>query len=506
MKPHHAAWLTAALLAAAPVAAQTTRAAPDASAAPRVSPFPEPATTAASSPTTGDPLIPPDWWRLGGLARGVGSGLIVRGRPYGNADTGCLICVMVSDAPLAGTARAGINGDATGGGVSIADMARYGSLDSVGLYEEAGSTAPYLVLTNVKYDATHIYPAAGTTFTAVQLAQLRRNMWVVTNSIDPAIAVAPATSDIGFIRAAPMRVFVGVVQTWSPDAIVVGGWTVPGSGRTAAGQVPSAASPQTASFGAPTSQFGRNLVMRYDPTIPGQMLTDEEGEELDMFHAGTIDGAVLFRGYTCQYQPLGKSVATGGPVLPATGSWCYYGGGQMPHIFVADELATSDSFRSNAALINGNQSPAAAVGSRHMMREQDNYSDGNNLRMLEWAQRDVASIAGWQSVSVHLGLFVDGRANDGFHGRGTFDGSPMGQIVINPKAADGAAQNSGAVAILGSTGAGITVTGGGALVTTPSTPASSKAPCSVGTITTDAAYLYVCVAANTWKRATLSAF
>ncbi len=38
------------------------------------------------------------------------------------------------------------------------------------------------------------------------------------------------------------------------------------------------------------------------------------------------------------------------------------------------------------------------------------------------------------------------------------------------------------------------------------TPASSSAPCTAGQIGADAKYIYVCVAANTWKRSALSAF
>jgi hypothetical protein len=38
------------------------------------------------------------------------------------------------------------------------------------------------------------------------------------------------------------------------------------------------------------------------------------------------------------------------------------------------------------------------------------------------------------------------------------------------------------------------------------TPASSSAPCTAGQIGADAKYIYVCVAANTWKRSALSSF
>jgi hypothetical protein len=40
----------------------------------------------------------------------------------------------------------------------------------------------------------------------------------------------------------------------------------------------------------------------------------------------------------------------------------------------------------------------------------------------------------------------------------------------------------------------------------PSTPASSSAGCTIGMITTDPSFIYVCTAANTWKRAALTAF
>lgn len=38
------------------------------------------------------------------------------------------------------------------------------------------------------------------------------------------------------------------------------------------------------------------------------------------------------------------------------------------------------------------------------------------------------------------------------------------------------------------------------------TPSSSSASCTAGTREADASYLYVCIAANTWKRVALSAF
>ena len=42
------------------------------------------------------------------------------------------------------------------------------------------------------------------------------------------------------------------------------------------------------------------------------------------------------------------------------------------------------------------------------------------------------------------------------------------------------------------------------ILKTAKTPASSSATCTTGTIAWDSDYVYVCIAANTWKRATLN--
>lgn len=44
------------------------------------------------------------------------------------------------------------------------------------------------------------------------------------------------------------------------------------------------------------------------------------------------------------------------------------------------------------------------------------------------------------------------------------------------------------------------------IIRTASTPSSSSAPCTTGTISWDTSFVYVCTTTNTWKRATLNAF
>jgi hypothetical protein len=44
----------------------------------------------------------------------------------------------------------------------------------------------------------------------------------------------------------------------------------------------------------------------------------------------------------------------------------------------------------------------------------------------------------------------------------------------------------------------------GALITGPTTPASAAATGTAGTVVWDASFIYVCVAANTWKRVAIA--
>src|SRR5205814_2092886 len=127
--------------------------------------------------------------------------------------------------------RAGINGGYEHG---VPAMAGSPDFDMVSLYNQVGNTPPRLVLHDVKYDATHIYPA--TPLTAEQMALLRPSMWVSTNAVDRSIPTAPAK-----LNTLPRVNRIGsTIIGWAKDgrSITVSGWTVPGSGNAQAEQVP----------------------------------------------------------------------------------------------------------------------------------------------------------------------------------------------------------------------------------------------------------------------------
>jgi len=60
--------------------------------------------------------------------------------------------------------------------------------------------------------------------------------------------------------------------------------------------------------------------------------------------------------------------------------------------------------------------------------------------------------------------------------------------------------DSGAVTFAGT----ISTSAGKLIVTTPETPATAAATGTIGTITWDANYIYVCTATNTWKRVAIA--
>ena len=113
------------------------------------------------------------------------------------------------------------------------------------------------------------------------------------------------------------------------------------------------------------------------------------------------------------------------------------------------------------------------VGSTVVAGEFDTYSDSNQNRLMTWTRRDSAA-GGWPSVSIHLGLQIDGD-------RGTTDGAPMAQVVWN------GVGDSGGVQLCGSGGTcGVSVRADGTTVaailtfaTLPtSEPTGSHAFCS----------------------------
>src|ERR1700712_3115185 len=149
---------------------------------PRLSVFPV-------SPTVGDAYTSPDSLQLGGSAEWASGQLTIRGAPYGYYDTGALLSMATTDAPLTNM-RAGI---ASGYNTGPAAMATDSDFDMVSLYNQTIDMPPRIAASSAVTNADGIarsvtYTATTVNFSpalsAAQIKLLRRSMWLLTNSID----------------------------------------------------------------------------------------------------------------------------------------------------------------------------------------------------------------------------------------------------------------------------------------------------------------------------------
>ncbi len=375
------------------------------------------------NPMQGDPYLSADGIMFGGQKPGIGSQLTIRGQPYGYYDTGTLLSIVDTKRDVF-SSRAGVNGGFEAG---VSPMAMDSGFDMVSVYNQVTTMAPRLVLRNITYDATHIYPHPA--MTKNELSQMRRSMWVTTNSIDASVTLAAAPGAVKQIRC-----YASTVLSWASDgtSIQVSGWTVPGSGHRAAGQLPgklldtSFSSKPTVLFGAPTKAFGDNVILEYDPRAvveDGSQLHSFEGLEMDMWNRATHHYEASFHGITIGYNSLAYDQTTRQPVLPATDSYMIEASGNVP-VGLKMRLITDKQLDLEGFTLRTPASPPPALGSINLLSEEANFIDSNRLRLLTYVQRDQIS-GGWPAASIHIGLHVDGL-------NGTMSGSRMGELVYNP--------------------------------------------------------------------------
>ena len=233
----------------------------------------------------------------------------MRAQPYGFYDMGTVLSLVATTLPLS-SSRAGINGGFEAG---VPAIAAYGYFDSVTLYDSVVASPPPLVLHTVTYDATHVYPA--TPLSPTQIAALRSNMWVLTNSIDSTVSPTPAVPN-----GLPPQIHYGSFVTgWASDgtSVTVVGWTVPGSGHTAGGQVPPTgnldpgAPNATAYFGAPDNRFGGNVVMQSNHTaFPDDRTRSLQGIEFDFQNYDTTNYSLGVYGLSLDYSGINGASPT----------------------------------------------------------------------------------------------------------------------------------------------------------------------------------------------------
>ena len=424
--------------------------------------------------------IDPDSLQLGGAsapdyagqgapphARGAPASLTIHALPYGNYDAAAALSIY-DDAKRREASRDGIGaalerGDGAG---PVGPLSSYPDTEAVNLYSLTHSADARLILHDVTYDAHHVYPHPA--LTRAQLVQLRYGMNVATNSIDPALPAAPP----GASPLLPlMNTYSGFVDGWSADgsSIHVIGWTVVGGHDPRGGQVPGAALDRhwtdyptsTCLFGAPTKNFLNVWVMGYDPTRNGSgtpttsLVHRFEGLELDMYNEALADDEASFHGITVNYSPhtiIGRGSSGSHPVRPAADSYdMLLGGDGIQKILRLTGSPTSTKIDGTTLHVDGNTGIppwTAGTAAKAETMESVTEAEGNRLRVVTWGQRTGPG-QGWRSVSMSVGLIVDGAVGD------PAGGSAMGKVVFNPPG------HPGGVAIMTPGGTGLTVDGGG---------------------------------------------
>ena len=434
-------------------------------------------------PFSGDPYSSPEAVQLGGFAFNDGRAITIRGAPYGYYDTGTLISVVATQNTLFDT-RAGINGGFEQG---VPAMAGDPDFDSVLLYVQPTAMTPRIVASGVAYDACNVY--FNPPLTPAQVALLRTSMWIITNSIDPSLPVTyisnPLPRPTGTNPTLPYtRRYASTIVGWAANgtSIQVSGWTVPGSGQTASGQVPGTSNLDTTGghttptvfIGAPTKQFAQNWFMEYNPTgNPDSQIHQLTGLEVDLDNNGTDHYQICYQGMVIGYNSINPNGAAsdGQALKPTDDSFCLllYGGETMP-VGLRTHWFSAAQWDGDGIWIPGpaEGSPAPPVGSTNLLAEFFQYIDSNIQRLLIWGSRDsnagqggwpdASRQGGWPDASLRIGLQIGGA-------KGTLTGAQMGQVVFNPPGI------LGGVGLAGSTAFGLYVTSSGAIVL-PSLPTS----------------------------------
>ena len=383
-----------------------------------------------------DPYTSPDALVLGGINPGYGSSLIIRGQPTGCYDSGTLLSI-VNTGLIVQSSRAGINGGCEQG---VASIAGYVNLDEVNEFNEVLSTTPPLIVSGATYDAAHVYPPTGTTFSAAQLATLRQHEYVITNSINTSVSTVPPVTH----GRPPPNYYASYVLSWSPQSIVVSGWAVPGAGNTASGQVPPAVSSPVTTFGESTTKNARNTFIFNNPAVAGSLTHVWGAEETDLINLSTHDYTDQFNGLTIGYDPQtstdGGSAHATQPTGDSYNMWLY-GGNAMPQVLKLSNpqvpggyLISGDTFNVGSAASPRNWTGSPAY---NLLDDEIGYIDSNKLLKTTFVERE-SGVGGEASASLNICLRTDGTLGNTVNGpQGALDGTLQGCLKFSPQGYQG---------------------------------------------------------------------
>ncbi len=321
-----------------------------------------------------------------------------------------------------------------------------------------GLDGPAVLVQTVRYDPRHDVTVIGLSMPLVTMPDgaaswAAGTLYSFESRMDGAERVSAVAAD-----TQPSRITYGSTITgWDPQGrwIAVNGWTVPGSGHAAPGQLPTTlldpdspyGSP-TVAIGAPTGATAENWVSSYDPyqgDAKDSQVSAYTGLELDQWNFGKLDYAATFQGLTIEYSAFGQVSSGAGrhAVKPGANSYeLLLFGGNMPTMLAINGDADTNEIKGDSVYVHGNGG-ASNARKKQEMNEFSAYVDGtDDDRIVEYQSKDGTGI-GWAEASVHLGLEVNGH-------QGQLDGGNGGELVFNNY--DGASHNNGGLALVAGSG------------------------------------------------------
>jgi hypothetical protein len=409
-----------------------------------------------------DGFTNPNAIALGGTGDGQLRNLIVRGQPYMGLDSGTLLSLVNSTAPIDQT-RAGIASF-----VYPSDIAAYYGQDAVLAYIQTLDGEPILTVTGDAPPATFNGAAwapqpnswfqSAVTFSsdggkvlfspplpANIVARLKQFMIFHTNVVDPTVPLTYDASGLPFATSTgpttlpAINTYSGVVAAWDPAGawvstygMAVFGSAPLGSSHSAFGQVPNTAhldtsqrSSPTVWFGAPHKLFAMNWYQGMTNS-PNSRARYFQGLEVDLgiptgaaSYTKSANGIVIgFDSYT----------GTDGKVVrftdDTTGLFVNGGGGAAPTLLRTTGAGVVQ-YRGDGYWLDGGAvaSPLPAVGSTQMHSQCRQEIDTNYLSLSLEGVR-LNGTAGWQGGALRYVLTVDGT-------EGKTDGAPRGYLQFD---------------------------------------------------------------------------
>lgn len=247
------------------------------------------------------------------------------------------------------------------------------------------------------------------------------------------------------------------------------------------------------------------------PTVAGIAATNASGQIVAATSAQAR--ALVCSGTSSQYYYCDPS--TGGWVaiasVPAVSSAVAITGGVINGTSIG---ATTTSTGAFTTLANSGQATSTASSAASAPAHLDTgtlYAGGTGTTTTpHWYINQGASApTSWNTGGTHLGINAASGFGGSFLEFHVNGGNPVVAMWSDGSlrwGASGPSWFNGSSGVMLSNKVFQSQAGSGGFIAPLYTPASSTATCTVGTVAWDASYLYVCRAANTWSRTTLSAF